>query len=72
MNWKKIASDLLGSQMSEGEYIEKNELDISEEELIENVLDENVESCPSCQTWVECYEFLDENGDEDGYCDNCR
>lgn len=40
-----IANEILGARMTESEVIDKYELEISEEDLIEEMLDRNIELC---------------------------
>ena len=40
-----IANEILGARMTESEVIDKYELEISEEALIEEMLDRNTELC---------------------------
>lgn len=47
-------------------------LDLDAGELDELLLDNNVEKCPECELYVDSHELLDENGEIDGHCDNCR
>ena len=48
----------------------KYNIDIGE--LAEAALDKNVEQCPGCRWWCESGELVDDNGEPDGKCDNCR
>lgn len=42
------------------------------DELDELLLDHNVEKCPECEFYVHSHELLNDNGEIDGHCDNCR
>lgn len=42
------------------------------DELEELLLDNNVEKCPECAFFVVSHELLNDEGEIDGHCDNCR
>lgn len=48
------------------------ELSIDREALNEILLDFNVERCPNCGWYDEAGALTGEDGEPDGYCDNCR
>lgn len=52
-----IANEILGARMTESEVIDKYELEISEEDLIEEMLDRNIELCTVCLVWKESCEI---------------
>lgn len=46
---------------------------MSEGDLTELLLDNNIEKCPSCGWYVEAWELVIPETDEvDGHCENCR
>jgi hypothetical protein len=46
---------------------------MTESELTDTLLDNNIEKCPHCGWFTEsCWLTDDEEGEVDGYCDNCR
>jgi hypothetical protein len=48
------------------------ETGLSYEKLVDKLLDLNVEQCPTCRWWVEAGELVDDDGDVDKHCANCR
>lgn len=64
-----IIKYLEGTSKSEDDAAEK--FGITEERVLEIMLDANLERCPSCDYWVECGELVDEDG-EDQVCDSCH
>lgn len=68
-----LALDAQGTLLSEAQLLERSGLgdDVSEDEVIEILLDEGVERCPECEWWVYSWELVDEDGKET-VCENCR
>lgn len=54
---ERIAKEILGEVLTESTVLEKYDLEISEEELLEKMLDRNIELCSSCGTWKESCEI---------------
>ena len=54
---ERIAKEILGEVLTESTVLEKYDLEISEEELLEEMLDWNIELCSSCGTWKESCEI---------------
>lgn len=42
------------------------------EDLEELLLNNNVEKCSNCDWFTDSYNLLDDDGEIDGCCDNCR
>ena len=70
-DWTKVYQYLEGTCHSATDAIYYFDLDCTEEEVEEKMLELNLEVCPGCGWWVESYELVDENG-ELVYCDHCR
>ncbi|MEB8476677.1 MULTISPECIES: hypothetical protein [Acidithiobacillus] len=47
-------------------------LGLDVEAMEEWLLDHNIERCPSCDWFVASHELLNDEGEIDGLCDNCR
>lgn len=45
---------------------------LSQSELEDLLLDENVEQCPDCEWWVDSSELFNNDDVIDGHCENCR
>tara|TARA_S200002703_G_scaffold159912_1_gene175461 strand:+ start:27715 stop:27942 length:228 start_codon:yes stop_codon:yes gene_type:complete len=41
-------------------------------ELKDALLDHNIEQCPGCLVWADAGEMIDDYGEPDGMCANCR
>lgn len=52
-----IAEEILNKRMTESEVLERYELEISEEDLIEEMLNRNIELCSVCLIWKESCEI---------------
>lgn len=52
-----VANEILGVRMTESEVIDRYELEISEEDLVDEMLDRNIELCSACLAWKEAYEI---------------
>lgn len=52
-----IANEILNERITESEVIDRYELEISEEDLIEEMLDRNIELCIVCLVWKESCEI---------------
>lgn len=64
-----VANEILNERMTESEVIDKYELEISEEALIEEMLDRNIELCFVCLVWKESCEI---NSDQqESVCFDC-
>lgn len=64
---------LKGSSESLERYIERTGVVADSGELEEQLLGENIERCPACETWCECSELIPVNKDKpDGFCTYCR
>lgn len=74
IDWGDIANKVQGTQDSEGIIIEKYGLEnIDSDDLLDKLLDQSIEPCPNCHTWVESHELIpDDSDDPDDNCDNCR
>lgn len=46
--------------------------DIPEDEVEECLLDEGIEACSGCGWWFEVGELVDDDYENEGYCDECR
>lgn len=68
-----LALDAQGTLLSEAQLLERSGLVdiITEDEVLEILLDEGVERCPECDWWVYSWELVDEDGNETA-CENCR
>lgn len=64
-----IANEILGARMTESEVIDKYELEISEEDLIEEMLDRNIELCIVCLVWKESCEI--DSDQQESVCFDC-
>ena len=64
-----VASEILGERMTESEVIDKYELEMSEEELIEEMLDRSIELCSVCCVWKESCEI--DSDQQESVCFDC-
>jgi hypothetical protein len=67
----EIASAVEGTCMTVGAMVERYDLDISDDDLEDELLTAGIECCPGCGWWMESCELVDEDG-EAGACDQCR
>ena len=67
-----ITHDILGTCKSLVEIVETHDLDVSEDDLEDRLLDVNVETCPGCGWWFESC-MLEESNDDSGkfFCEQC-
>lgn len=49
-----------------------SETGMNADKLTEILLEHSVEQCPNCEWYTESFLLLDDEGEPDGYCDNCR
>ena len=63
-------TDVLGTVLSVGAIAEK--YGIPEDEVEERLLDEGIEPCTGCGWWFNVGELVDDEGENEGYCDECR
>jgi hypothetical protein len=73
IDWAEIAHRYVGTTESESAILDKEDLALDEEDVLERFLDHNVERCPKCDWWVESSEvYMEEDffGDIIG-CINC-
>jgi len=70
---EELAAEAQGTLLSEAQLLERSGLVdiITEDEVLEILLDEGVERCPECDWWVYSWELVDEDGNETA-CENCR
>lgn len=69
---REEAADLVTSYVMGAEKA-MQELGIDQETLDEVLLGMNVEQCPNCGWYDDCYAMLPDGQDEpDGQCSNCR
>lgn len=68
---EKIKFELLGTCESVGHYIDRLNLDLSDDDLEDEMLTANIETCPHCGWWMESGDLLDDDGNVVG-CDQCR
>lgn len=47
------------------------EMELSDDEVEELMLDADLERCPECEWWCRCGDLLDDN-DDAGACSSCR
>lgn len=64
------AADVLGTCLSVAAIAEK--YGIPEDEVEESLLDEGIEACTGCDWWFEVGELVDDEDENEGYCDECR
>lgn len=64
----------LGTQQGEYELlVDLPGGDVFDEgDVLEILLDENVDRCEECDTWVESSELVDDDGEYVGSCSSCR
>lgn len=60
IDYQQIATEVLGSSATEEDVIGKYKLNIEADALIEEMLDQSVEYCGGCGTWLESCEIDDE------------
>lgn len=58
--------------LSLGEFRMRERYDLAVKELEDLLLDFDVERCPSCRLHTDSHALLDDNGNIDGHCNNCR
>jgi hypothetical protein len=68
----KIGSWLQGTCHGPDEAIEHFELECDSSDLQDRLLDINIELCSGCGWWFESGELMDEYGEQDGFCIDCR
>lgn len=66
---EEIAQEILGETMTEAQVIEKYDLDISADDLNDELLDFNIEYCDGCGVWKECFEFNEDA--QEPICSEC-
>ena len=64
-----IANEILGERMTQSEVIDKYELEVCEEDLIEEMLDRNIELCFVCLVWKESCEI--DSDQQETVCFDC-
>lgn len=70
VDWGKLAQDALGTTDSDGSIVERNELDVDEDDVADHFLDHGVERCVGCGWWVESSSMQEaEHGDM--VCEDC-
>jgi len=58
--------------LSMGEYRMQAQFKLSVKELEDLLLDSDVEKCPSCRLYTDSHSLIDDDGEVDGHCSNCR
>jgi len=58
--------------LSLGEFRMQERYGLSVKELEDLLLDFDVERCPGCRLHTDSHALLDDNGEVDGHCTNCR
>lgn len=59
-------------QILAGQYDNLEKLDALGIEAEEIMLNYNYERCPECESWVESWELLDDDGEPTEACESCR
>ncbi len=70
VDFEKIAVEIAGTSYTEAHVVEKYNLDITAEDLLDEMSNLNLEFCDGCGTWIDTCNMSEENPDICKVCNN--